>query len=147
LDAAQVPWVVIPQSFFESKKVPPNALSAVICDGKLFYGIMGDTDADNPEVIGEASLLLGNTCFPKEGLNGGSGHDALDVLCTAPQLHMLTVDIVFMIEFKAVNDTSITDFNALRNLGDQNMAALIKTLGPGKARRENLRLIQDRHLT
>ena len=105
-----VPWVVIPESFFEEKKVPKNALSAVVCDGRVFYGIMGDTDADNPEVIGEVSLLLGNTCFPDEGLNGGLGHDALDVLCTALQSHPLTVDIVFMTEFEAVSDTSITDF-------------------------------------
>jgi chitosanase len=81
LDATRVPWIVIPDSFFQEKKVPQNALSAVVCNGKLFYGIMGDTDADTPEVIGEASLLLGNSCFPDEQLNGGTGHEALDVLC------------------------------------------------------------------
>lgn len=73
---------MIPESFFQKEKVPKNALSAVVCDGKLFYAIMGDTDEDKPQVIGEASLLLAKTCFPNERLNGGTGHDALDVLCT-----------------------------------------------------------------
>ena len=47
----------------------------------MLYGVMGDTDGDNPQVIGEASLLMAQTCFPTEGLNGGIGHSALDVLC------------------------------------------------------------------
>lgn len=34
-----------------------------------------------------------------------------------------------MEEFGAVSETSITDFNALRTLGDQKMTALIKGLG------------------
>ena len=45
---------------------------------------MGDTDADDPEVIGEVSILLGQTCFPDEGLDGGIGHDQVDVLCIIP---------------------------------------------------------------
>ena len=47
----------------------------------MFYGIMGDTNADDPEVIGEASFLLGQTCFPSEGLGGNNGHTILDVTC------------------------------------------------------------------
>jgi hypothetical protein len=35
-------------------------------------------------VIGEASLLLANTCFPYEYLNGGVSHGKLDVLCKFP---------------------------------------------------------------
>jgi len=74
--------VVIPQDFFTAHPVPPNSISAVVCDGTVFYGIMGDMDADNPEVIGEVSLILGQACFPGENLNGGSGHDQANVFCT-----------------------------------------------------------------
>jgi hypothetical protein len=38
-----------------------------------------------------------------------------------------------MTEFKAVDDTSITDFNALRKLGDQKMTALLKGLGGARS--------------
>jgi len=81
LSAFNTPWVVVPDSSFNKLKIPPNAISVVVCDGKVFYGIMGDTDADDPEVIGEASFLMGQTCFPTEDLGGGNGHTALDVLC------------------------------------------------------------------
>jgi len=81
LSAFNVPWVVVPNSFFQHSHIPPNAISAVVCGGKVFYGIMGDTDGDNPEVIGEASFLMGQTCFPNEDLGGDNGHASLDVLC------------------------------------------------------------------
>jgi len=38
-------------------------------------------------------------------------------------------DIVFFKEFKEVNDTDITDFNALRNQGDQQVAEFLKNIG------------------
>lgn len=41
---------------------------------------MGDTDADNPETIGEVSLLMGQTCFPGANLNGGNGHTQVDIM-------------------------------------------------------------------
>jgi chitosanase len=82
LSANKVPYVVIPQQAFNGHDIPPNALSAVVCDGKVFYGILGDTDGDTPEVIGEASILMAETCFPNEGLGGGNGHSEADVLCT-----------------------------------------------------------------
>jgi chitosanase len=69
--------------------MPPNPLSAVVCNGKVFYGVMGDTNGDDPEVIGEASLLLANTCFPRENLNGGVGHPKIDVLCKFPKARLL----------------------------------------------------------
>jgi chitosanase len=47
----------------------------------MFYGIYGDTDGDNPEVIGEASWLMARTCFPNDDLNGNSGHEQADVTC------------------------------------------------------------------
>jgi hypothetical protein len=37
---------------------------------------------DHPEVIGEASLLLAQTCFSGiQKIDGGNGHDQLDVTC------------------------------------------------------------------
>ena len=83
LSAFNVPWVVVPDAFFQKSILPPNSISAVVCNGKVFYGIMGDTDADHPQVIGEASFLMGQTCFPNEGLDGGNAHSGLDVLCLA----------------------------------------------------------------
>jgi chitosanase len=84
LDARVVPWIVIPNQAFQSQKIPPNAVSAAVCNGKIFYGIMGDTNGANPETIGEASLLMGETCFPNDHLSGGTGHDGVDVLCNNP---------------------------------------------------------------
>lgn len=40
-----------------------------------------DKSGDNPEVIGEASILMAQTCFPGDGLDGGTGHSTLDVAC------------------------------------------------------------------
>ena len=50
-------------------------------DGKMFYGIYGDSDGDDPEVIGEASWLMARTCFPNDDLNGNAGHGSADVTC------------------------------------------------------------------
>lgn len=47
----------------------------------MFYGIYGDSDGDNPEVIGEASWLMARTCFPNDDLNGNNGHVNADVTC------------------------------------------------------------------
>ena len=69
--------------------MPKNPLAAVVCDGKVFYGVMGDTNGDTPEVIGEASLVLANTCFPRENLNGGVSHPKIDVLCKFPKGRLL----------------------------------------------------------
>lgn len=52
-----------------------------ISDGKMFYGIYGDSDGDHPQVIGEASWLMARTCFPNDDLNGNSGHGDPDVTC------------------------------------------------------------------
>jgi chitosanase len=51
----------------------------------MYYGIFGDTDEDSPQVIGEASWLMANTCFPGDGLNGNAGHTPADVTCTCPE--------------------------------------------------------------
>jgi len=43
----------------------------------------------------------------------------------------LTLDIVFTTEFTDINSTYITDFNALRQLGDDKMGDLISALSSG----------------
>ena len=138
LDARVVPYVVIPDSFFQHQKVPKNAISAVICDGKVFYAVMGDTNGDKPEVIGEASLLMANTCFPDEHLDGGKGHDNLDVVCNSFYIVPLSADIVFSTEFTKITDTRITDFGALRTLGEQKMKNFIQAIGHNREELDQL---------
>jgi chitosanase len=82
LSAFSVPYIVVPASFVKKHNIPANAISAVLCGGNVYYAIMGDTNGDTPEVIGEASYLVGQTCFPNDGLNGAIGHVPGDVLCT-----------------------------------------------------------------
>ncbi len=43
-----------------------------------FYGVWGDTNGGTS--TGEASLALGQLCFPNEHLTGNNGHDPKDVL-------------------------------------------------------------------
>lgn len=44
LDARSVPWYVLPNKFYKANKgIKPNALGAIICDGKMYYGIFGDS--------------------------------------------------------------------------------------------------------
>ncbi|KAF7354007.1 Endo-chitosanase [Mycena venus] len=86
LDASKVPWYVIPEKFAYDKNheghyIKPNAPGAIICDGKMFYAIFGDSKYQKTEVIGEGSLLLGKTCFPKDGISGNNGHGPRDVAC------------------------------------------------------------------
>ena len=81
LSAYNVPYIVVPNSFVESRKIPQNALSVVICAGQMFYAILGDTNGNTPEVMGEASVLMGETCFPNADVSGAVGHDQTDVLC------------------------------------------------------------------
>jgi hypothetical protein len=38
------------------------------------------------------------------------------------------IDIVFMTEFNGVNETEITDFDALRALGDEKVSTLVQEL-------------------
>jgi chitosanase len=47
----------------------------------MFYGIFGDSNGDSPEVIGEASWLMGKACFPDGDISGANGHGAVDVTC------------------------------------------------------------------
>jgi chitosanase len=46
LDAGKVPFYVLPLSFHnaQSSVIKPNALGAIVCNGKMFYGIFGDEE-------------------------------------------------------------------------------------------------------
>jgi hypothetical protein len=86
------------QAFFQETTLVPsfgkpcfphlvsNIDSSFCSNGKMFYGIYGDTDGDSPQVIGEASWLMARTCFPNDDLNGNSGHGAVDVTCESNTL-------------------------------------------------------------
>ncbi|KAK0445348.1 fungal chitosanase of glycosyl hydrolase group 75-domain-containing protein [Desarmillaria tabescens] len=119
LDATSVPWYVIPQTFWDAHQdIKPNALGAVICDGKMFYGIFGDTNGDDPQVIDEASLVLAQTCFPGEGLGGNKGHTPLDVLY-----------IIFGSKVPSGVKKETIDIGALKTLGDEQVQLLAAALG------------------
>ncbi|KAF8323036.1 Chitosanase-domain-containing protein [Clavulina sp. PMI_390] len=127
LSAYAVPWVVIPYSFIshppQRKQLAGNNLAVVICDGQMFYAIFGDSNGDDPEVIGEASWLLARTCFPEENLDGGNGHGKADVTY-----------IVFGGDDAVVPDVGwsyVGDFGALRALGDSLVMKLVANLGFG----------------
>ncbi|EIM84913.1 uncharacterized protein STEHIDRAFT_112437 [Stereum hirsutum FP-91666 SS1] len=67
LDARYVPYIVLPETFAtKTVQIKGNALSAVICNGKMFYGIFGDeklistpwlfTDIVFPDVVPSGDL-------------------------------------------------------------------------------------------
>jgi chitosanase len=124
----------MPNSFVSENGIPSNALAAVICNNVIYYGILGDTNGNTPQTIGEASWLMAQTCFPDEGLNGAVGHSTPDVLCTNPLPHFISLgvgwwaDIVFLSEFFDVNETTITNYTALSEQGNQKMTQLINWL-------------------
>ncbi|KAJ5959369.1 uncharacterized protein N7479_006519 [Penicillium vulpinum] len=125
LAAYEVPFIVIPDKFgttYESV-LPGNNIGAVICDGKMFYGIYGDSDGDSPQVIGEASWLMARTCFPNDDLNGNSGHSDVDVT------YILFTGDEAVLPSSALTKNYITNFTTLRSMGDKLMTALAKNLG------------------
>lgn len=94
---------------------------------------------DNPEVIGEASILMAQTCFPNEALDGGKGHSTTNVLCKSlarlgvPLLlesdAVLSIDVLFGNQVPdGVGDKTI-DIKTLKALGDQQAKKLAKALG------------------
>ncbi|KAJ7143730.1 fungal chitosanase of glycosyl hydrolase group 75-domain-containing protein [Mycena epipterygia] len=123
LDTTLVPWFVIPDEF-QSQQLQPNALGAIICNGKMFYAIFGDTNGDgvpkDSQVIGEGSLLLGQACFPDDGIAGDNGHAAPDVAY-----------IVFGTQVPSGVGQSTIDIAALKTLGDQQTTLLQSALGLG----------------
>ncbi|KAJ5773064.1 hypothetical protein N7457_007960 [Penicillium paradoxum] len=124
LAAYEVPFIVIPDRFATTyeKVLPGNNVGAVICDGKMFYGIFGDSDGDTPQVIGEASWLMARTCFPNDDLNGNSGHVDPDVT------YILFTGKDSVLPSSALNENYITNFSTLRSMGDKLMTALAKNL-------------------
>ncbi|KAL2827883.1 fungal chitosanase of glycosyl hydrolase group 75-domain-containing protein [Aspergillus pseudoustus] len=128
LSAYAVPFIVIPQEYVAPNQgaIPGNNVAAIICNGKMFYGILGDTNGNDPQVTGEASWLLARTCFPDEDLRGSSGHTDADVT------YILFTGSHAVLASSAMNKHYITDFGALRSLGDRLVNALLFNLGlPG----------------
>ncbi|KAJ5807705.1 Fungal chitosanase [Penicillium robsamsonii] len=87
LDAGIHPYVVFgTKDYFpqgneddvDPKEMQPLSVMAVVCGGNLHYAIWGDTNGHY--ATGEASLSLGQLCFPDEDITGDSGHTEKDVL-------------------------------------------------------------------
>lgn len=89
----------------------------------MFYAILGDTNGNNPQVTGEASLLLARSCFPKDNLGGDSGHEEMDVT------YILYAGPEAVLPSSAHNDKYITDFDMLRSMGDHLTTSLSANLG------------------
>ncbi|KAJ0418228.1 fungal chitosanase of glycosyl hydrolase group 75-domain-containing protein [Aspergillus carlsbadensis] len=125
LSAYAVPFIVIPQEYVSSGNqaaIPGNNVAAVICNGKMFYGILGDTNGNDPQVTGEASWLMARTCFPDDDLRGNSGHGEADVtyiLFTGPDA---------VLSPSALNKHYITDFGMLKSMGDRLVNGLLGNL-------------------
>ncbi|KAL4747086.1 fungal chitosanase of glycosyl hydrolase group 75-domain-containing protein [Aspergillus terricola var. indicus] len=127
LSAYEVPFIVIPEDYLNTHEagLRGNNIAAVICNGNMFYGILGDTNGDSPEVTGEASWLMARTCFPTEGLSGATGHNDADVI----YIVFLGEDAV--LPASAMNGKYITDFDTLREMGDALVNALVSNIGLG----------------
>ncbi|EAU38426.1 predicted protein [Aspergillus terreus NIH2624] len=125
LAAYEVPFIVIPQKYLDhnGNALKGNNIAAVICNGKMFYGILGDANGDEPQVTGEASWLMARTCFPNEGLNGNKGHTAADVT------YILFTGDESVLPSSALNENYITNFSTLRSMGDKLVNALASNLG------------------
>ncbi|KAJ7171129.1 fungal chitosanase of glycosyl hydrolase group 75-domain-containing protein [Mycena filopes] len=123
LDASSVPWYVLPEKFFEpqnkAKALKGNDLGAIICNGKMFYAIFGDSNGATPQVIGEGSLLLGQACFPDEPISGNYGHGQRDVAYL-----VFGNKVPTGINMKSPK----IDIAALKELGDQQVKLLVGDL-------------------
>ncbi|KGO47843.1 Fungal chitosanase [Penicillium expansum] len=84
LDASIHPYVVFGNegqkpSFMPDKHgMEPLSVMAIVCGGKLHYGIWGDTNGG--VTTGEASISLAKLCYPNDKITGNNGHSAKDVL-------------------------------------------------------------------
>lgn len=160
LSAYEVPYVVIPDRYLQAHRddLPGNNVAAVIwytppplpltslvgnilkqgSNGNMFYGILGDSDSDHPQVIGEASWLMARTCFPDDGLAGDVGHQEADVTCMSLSLLSKAndVDIVFLGEKAVLPDSAVgerylTNFGKLRAMGNKLVKKLASNVGSG----------------
>ncbi|KAH3201368.1 hypothetical protein KXV64_008612 [Aspergillus fumigatus] len=125
LSAYEVPFIVIPDKYLSANSgaLPGNNIAAVICNGKMFYGILGDSNGDSPQVTGEASWLMARTCFPNEGLNGNNGHTGVDVT------YIVFTGKNAVLPSSALTKNYITNFTTLRSMGDKLVNALVSNLG------------------
>ncbi|GAA6048666.1 hypothetical protein JCM3770_002009 [Rhodotorula araucariae] len=83
IDAQAIQYVVIDQDAdFDptSFGIQPLSVVAVVCGGKLTFGVWADTNALGS--MGEASVRLGRVCFGSQ-INGHNGHGEPDVLYLA----------------------------------------------------------------
>ncbi|RJE19078.1 Chitosanase [Aspergillus sclerotialis] len=84
LDATVHPYVVFGNEGGDVEFDPqeygmqPLGIMAVVCDGKLIYGIWGDTNGGTS--TGESSISLAQLCFPDDNISGDNGHSGDDVL-------------------------------------------------------------------
>ena len=63
--------------------VEPLSIVAVVCNGKMIFGIWGDTNGDDGlPLVGEASIAVATACFGDK-MDGNHGHDEFDVLYIA----------------------------------------------------------------
>ncbi|KAF5859842.1 hypothetical protein ETB97_002394 [Aspergillus alliaceus] len=127
LSAYEVPFIVIPDEYLMANKatIKGNSIAAVICNGKMYYGILGDSNGDEPQVTGEASWILARTCFPEENLDGNRGHTAADVT------YILFTGESAVLPKSALNKNYITNFDTLRSMGDKLVGALSSNLKLG----------------
>ncbi|KAF9239235.1 CAZyme family GH75 [Penicillium roqueforti] len=125
LAAYEVPFFVIPDRFGTqyAKQLPGNNIGAVICDGKMFYGVYGDSNGATPQVIGEASWLMARTCFPNDNLNGNNGHGDADVT------YIIFTGNNSVLPSSALNTSYVTNFSILRSMGDRLVTSLAQNLG------------------
>jgi len=88
LAADKQPYVVlgtndVPIDTLGGGPVQPLSVVAIVCNNQLHYGIFGDTNGDPSQSTGEASIALGQICFPNDGISGNNGHTQHDVLYLA----------------------------------------------------------------
>ncbi|KAK7221318.1 hypothetical protein V2G26_009321 [Clonostachys chloroleuca] len=98
--------------------IEPLSLMAVVCGGKLVYGIWADENGDDGDkpMVGEASISLATACYGKDKVDGNTGHDEDDVLYIA----FLGEDAVPGATGADWNATSYDEFqSSVRELGDK----------------------------
>jgi len=124
LAAYEVPFIVIPEGYVNKQKslLPGNNIVAVICGGKMYYGIFGDTNGDSPEVIGEASWRFAQTCFG-DSINGNEGHSQADVT------YIIFTGKDAVMPKSALTENYITSFSTLKSMGDEFVGALATSIG------------------
>ncbi|KAJ5484675.1 Fungal chitosanase [Penicillium expansum] len=113
-------------SFMPDKHgMEPLSVMAIVCGGKLHYGIWGDTNGG--VTTGEASISLAKLCYPNDKITGNNGHSAKDVL----YIGFTGKGAVpgSKADWKAKNSKAFE--NSIKSLGDK----LVAGLGSGGSKR------------